>query len=271
DAIPIARMNGVLYPRGADQSAGRRGRQAAKLDRGTVASDRLDPHRLLFRIDTGHAVEIGQSLVIIIFVALPLDRLTGLVFDELERTGSEDVFLIPARVLIENLLLVDPGEGVGERRQECAGREFETEDHGQWIGGLDLVDHDIKTLARAGHTFGWIDDLVPARGYVVSGQWRAVMELDAVADLEGVGPAVIGRLRHRRAEIADKVARGAGIVRVDPDQDAVIGGRRVDRGIGRLAVAVKARRSIGGGDIRHNTAPPGVFSCRRRRTNRCRL
>src|SRR5262249_54149580 len=149
--------------------------------------------------DAGNAVEIRQSLVIIFLVALPLDRLAKFVTDKSERAGAEDALLVPVGVLVEDLLLVDPGEGVGERRQKGAGREFETEDYGQRVGRLYFVDHDVKTLARAGHAGGRIDDLAPARGHVVGGQWRAVMKLDAVAELEGVGFAVIGRLRYLRA------------------------------------------------------------------------
>ena len=47
-AVPIALLHRDFVAEGADQLVDRRGRQAAKLDRGTVAADRLDPHRLLF-------------------------------------------------------------------------------------------------------------------------------------------------------------------------------------------------------------------------------
>jgi predicted ATPase len=38
-------------------------------------------------------------------------------------------------------------------------------------------------------------------------QRRAVVELDTVTNLKGVGPAAVGRLRHRRTQIADEVGR----------------------------------------------------------------
>ena len=43
--------------------------------------------------------------------------------------------------------------------------------------------------------------------HVGSGQRRAVVELDTVTNLKGVGPAAVGRLRHRRTQIADEVGR----------------------------------------------------------------
>src|SRR5215467_6710342 len=76
-AIPIARLHRNLVAERAHELVDRRGRKAAKLDRRTVAADRLDPHRLFVGIDAGHAVEIGQSLMVIVMVAFPLDRLTG--------------------------------------------------------------------------------------------------------------------------------------------------------------------------------------------------
>ena len=71
------------------------------------------------------------------------------------------------------------------------------------------------------------------------GQRRAVMEFDALADLEGVGLAVIGRLRHLGAEIADEVGRSGRILRIDADQHAVEWRCRVDRRVGCFPMAVE--------------------------------
>ena len=114
------------------------------------------------------------------------------------------------RVLVEDLLLVDVGERVGERRQKGRGREFEAEDDGLRVGRLDLVDHQEIALPRAEDALRRKDDLVPARRDVGRGQRRAVMEFDAVADLEGVGLAAVGRLRHLGAQIADELAPSPG-------------------------------------------------------------
>ena len=67
------------------------------------------------------------------------------------------------------------------------------------------------------------------------------MPFDAVADLEGVGLALLGWCRHLGAQIADKIGGRGGIVRIDPDQYAVKRRTRVDGRKRSLAVRVKAR------------------------------
>src|SRR3984893_3731583 len=52
---------------------------------------------------------------------------------------------------------------------------------------------------------------------------------DAVADLKGIGLAVIGRLRHRGAKVADDIGGRGRVFRVDPDQHAVKGRHRACR------------------------------------------
>ena len=102
-----------------------------------------------------------------------------------------------------------------------------------------------------------MDDRIPARRDVLGRQRRAVVEFDALADLEGVGLPVIGRLRHRRAQIAHKVGGRGRVFRVDPDQHAVE--RR-----GRMNRRVSASR-----DVRQSSAAhrPGSCSPRCRRAS----
>src|ERR1700737_3584249 len=102
------------------------------------------------------------------------------------------------------------------------------EDHGRWIGSVDLVDHDKITLPGADDPLRREDDLVPARRDIFGCQWRAVGELDPLADLEGVSLAVIARLWHDRAQIADEIVRFARFVGVGADQPAVKGPSRGD-------------------------------------------
>ncbi len=152
-------------------------------------------------------------------------------------------------------LLVDQGVGVGERRQERVGGEFQMEDD----GGRDRAPRPCrpctKLLWRALST-PWRrkDDLVPARRDVGGGQRRAVVELDALADLEGVGLAVVGRLRHLGAQIADEIGAVARVHRIGPDQDAVERRDRMDRRVGLLAMPVEARRRIGRDHIGQDAA-----------------
>ena len=215
--VPVALLHRDLVAERANQFVACRRRHAAKLDRRAVAADRLDPDRLLVGIDRGEAVEIGQVLVVIIGVAHAPDRLAGLVAGEFEGAGAHHVPLVPVRVLVEDRLLVDPVERVGERRQEGAGREFQVKHDGRRIGRLDLVDHQVIGRPRAEHPLARKDHLVPARRDVGGGQRRTVVELDAVADLEGVAPAGVGRLRHLGAQVADEIGGRCRVVRVDPD------------------------------------------------------
>src|SRR5215471_15461816 len=129
-AIPVALLHRDFAVERALEFVARRRRKAAELDRGAVGAYRVEPHRLLVGIDRRKAVKIRQSFAIIIGIADPSDRLASLVFGEFEGAGTEDVLLVPARVLVEDFLLVDERERVGERRQKSVGREFKMENNG---------------------------------------------------------------------------------------------------------------------------------------------
>ena len=58
-AVPVALLNRDLVTERADELVAHRWRKPAELDGGTVAADRVDPHRLLRRVDRGEAVEEG--------------------------------------------------------------------------------------------------------------------------------------------------------------------------------------------------------------------
>src|SRR5262244_3700935 len=231
----------VILSPSAPTSSSRRRRQIAKIDRGAVTAYGVDPHNLLGSVETGEGVEIGQSLVIVIWVAHSLDRRADLIADEFEGARAQDILFVPPRILFDDLFLVDPAKGIGECRQKGARRELQMKHHGCPVGCLDLVYHHVVALARAADAFGRVDDLVPARRNVIGGERRAVMPFDAVADLEGVGLALLGGFRHLGAQIADKIGGRRGIVRIDPDQHAVKRRTRVDGHKRSLAVRVKAR------------------------------
>ena len=76
--------------------------------------------------------------MVVIGVPLALDRLADLVVDKFERARADDVFFVPMRVFVENLLLVNKIERVGERRQKRGGREFQMKDDGDRVGGSTL-------------------------------------------------------------------------------------------------------------------------------------
>ena len=68
---------------------------------------------------------------------------------------------------------------------------------------FDPVDHHVMALARAENARGRVDNLLPARRHIGGGQRRPVVKFYPVADLEGIGLAAVGRLRHLRAQVAD--------------------------------------------------------------------
>src|SRR5207248_7104962 len=107
-AIPVAGLHCDLIAERADQLVAHRRRKATKLDRRAVAADGLDPGDLLGGVDADKPVKIGQSLMVVIGIALALDRLTGVVGDEFERPRAFDVLLVPMDVLVEFRLAVDP-------------------------------------------------------------------------------------------------------------------------------------------------------------------
>ncbi len=148
------------------------------------------------------------------------------------------------RILGEDLLLVDPGEGIGERRQERRRRPLQPKDHRGVVRRLDLVDHGIEADPRADRSLGREDDAAPAIGHVDGRQLAAVVEFHALADLEGVGLAVVGRLGHLGAEIADEFGGRGGIVGRDADQHTVERRHGMHGSEGRLAMTVEARRSV---------------------------
>ena len=198
------------------------------------------------------AVEIGLTLVVVVRVALALDGLADLVVGELEGTRPHDVLLVPVHVLVELLLGVDVGVGVGQRRQEREGGEFQLEHHRLVVRRRDAVYHHEVVLARAGDALGRKHDLVPARGDVLRGQRRAVVKLDALADLERVGQPVVRRLGHLRAQVAHEIRGRGRVARIDADQHAVERSRRVHHGEGRLAVPIVARPGIGRDHVRQD-------------------
>src|SRR5262245_26804622 len=75
-------------------------------DRGPVAADRADSDRLLVGENAGEVVEIRQSRMVVVGIAGARNRLTELIFRKTKGTRAHDVLLEPARVAIENLLLV---------------------------------------------------------------------------------------------------------------------------------------------------------------------
>src|SRR5438105_1312318 len=95
-AVPIASLDGNLVAKRLFQLVDGGGRKAAKFNCRPIGADRLDADRLLFGKNPGKAVEVRQTPMIVIGVALAFDRLAGFVADKFERAGAENVLLVPA-------------------------------------------------------------------------------------------------------------------------------------------------------------------------------
>ena len=59
-AVPVALLDTDLVAQRVYQLVAHSRRQAAELDRRTIAADRLDPNRLLVSINAGEPVEVRQ-------------------------------------------------------------------------------------------------------------------------------------------------------------------------------------------------------------------
>ena len=90
-----------------------------------------------------------------------------------------------------------------------------------------------------GNTMRW-----KRREHVLGGELRAVVELDVLADLEGVGLAAVRRLRHLGADVAHELL-GRLVLGIDADQRAVERRPGMGERERRLAVTVVARRLVG--------------------------
>src|SRR5262249_3586270 len=107
-AVQIALLNCDLVPERADELVARRWRQVPEIDSGAVAADGIDPYGLFGSINTGEALEVRQPSPVVVGVLHSFDRLASFDRRELERPRAQYVLLIPARILVEDLLFVDP-------------------------------------------------------------------------------------------------------------------------------------------------------------------
>jgi hypothetical protein len=112
------------------------------------------------------------------------------------------------------------------------------------VGRAHALDHDVEREAGAGRALRREDDLLKRRNDVVGGQRRAVGKLHALPDIESIGLAAVGRLRHFRAQIANEIRRRGRIIRIDLDEQAVERRERMDQRERRLPVPIPARRLV---------------------------
>ena len=253
-AVPVALLHRDLVAERVHEVVARLRREAPELDGGPVAADGLDAHRHLLGDDRLEPVEVRLPLAVVVVVSHPFHERAGLVLDELERAGPVHVVRVPAMaVLFQVLLAVDPVERRRERRQEGAGRELQVDHERGVVGRLDRLDHAEERLADTRHAFGREDEPVVGGLDVLGGHRGPVVERHPLLDLERVGLAAVGRLRHvTDAQVADEVRR-LGILRIDPDQQAVERGVGVHDGVGGFPVSVLRRRFAGDDEFEGST------------------
>ena len=240
DAIPGRLLHRDLVAERADDAVALRRAEAAELDMRALAAHRSYLRRRIAHEDRAEAVEVRLALVPVVRVLLADDVRALDVLDERERPGSHDVLLVPVHVLREDVGLVDEVVGRQERRDERARLLFQLEHDGQRVRCFDRGDIRVLALAGRADAGGREDDLVVGGLYVFRRHVRAVVELDALAQLERIGQPVV---RSRPAFGQRRRGLGPGlVVRVDPQQRVVERRDRVDQAECFLAVSVIRRR-----------------------------
>jgi hypothetical protein len=162
------------------------------------------------------------------------------VLDELERARAHHVRLVPAHILGQDVRLVDPAIGGGEADQEGRFGPLEPEPHRRRVGGLDRLHHLVRPLAGGDDPRRREDDLVVARLDVARRHRTAIVEADALAQLERIGQCV-RRDRPRLGQVWDR-PRARPVDGIHAQKRVVVRGERMDGPERPLPVPV-----IGGG------------------------
>src|ERR1700740_2081468 len=103
------------------------------------------------------------------------------------------------------------GSASAGRKASVANLRWKTTVEGSGASTVSTISYP---LSRAQHPLRGMDNHVPTPGDIGGGQRRAVVEFDAVADLESVGLAALRGLGHRGAQIAHKVSRRGRVFRI---------------------------------------------------------
>ena len=165
-----------------------RRRHAAHLEHDLTADHRrgdiLDPV-------TDGSVEI-DVIEMVVLVAHGLPFLAGHVLDELERAGAVDVLGVPVTLLGDVLGRVNGIVGQREIGWIEGVRLVHVEHDRVIVRRLDRFDAGEQRLPRRDDAFRRITQAVVAGLDVLRRQRRPVVELDALANLEGVLHVVVG-------------------------------------------------------------------------------
>ena len=179
------------------------------------------------------AVEIGPVLEEVAVEALARPARALDMLDEGKGARAHDLGLGVARVLCQLGGAIDAVEGRRQRLHHAGHRVLQLEDDRGRIGRLH-VEVLVIGLADRNHALRRGNDAVVAGLDVGGGERRAVVELDAGTDLEGVGHLV-----RRDGPALGQVGDDLGIVlAVELDEQRVVRGDRVDQRERGAAVAV---------------------------------
>ena len=198
------------------------------------------------------AVEVGQALVPVVGVFLHHPDFVLDAALALERSGAWNVgdATQVALVIVQRLLADDavPARSEGRHHEARGSGLAELEDHRLLVGRLDFTHRREQSRARDHHALWRLADAVIGGLHVRRGEVRAVMELHALAQVEGVGLAVLRDLPAVRQVRDDRLAR---IARIAPHQivvHAALAAEAVDRA--RL-VEVEVRQARSDGVFQH--------------------
>ncbi len=128
------------------------------------------------------------------------------------------------------------------------------ENHRGVIRSLHFFHARIKSEAGADDSLGRKDDLFVSGLDILRSQNAPVVEFHRLADLEGVGPLVLGD-RPALGQVPDHLGV---VIFVKFEQKAVVGGDGVDQAKGVLPVAVIGRGFSSNGEDQ-GSAPLGLL------------
>ena len=207
---------------------------------GALAANRRHLRRRRAHEQRAVAVEVRLAAIPVIRVLLA-DPVRALdVLDEGEGPGAHHVLFVPADVFREDVGLVDPAVGGGQRHEERCLRPLEPEADRRRIRRLDRFDGAVLALAIRRRLRRREHDLVVARLRIARRHDGAVVEAYAGSQLQCVDEPV-GRNRPRLREVGHDLRAGS-IERIDAQQRVVVRRQRVHDAEGALFVAVIGRR-----------------------------
>src|SRR6516165_11468588 len=209
------------------------------------------------------AIEVGQAFVPVVRVSF---HYPDFVLDpplRLEGTGTGDVKDLAQIVVIffQRLLAEDHVPTAGEGGHHEIDRTWcgQLELNGVLVARVDLADRPEQRSARDADAGRWFRDAVEGRFYVSRCEIRPVMELDALAQVKGVGLAVVGDFPAMRQIGDDGLAT---VARITPNQVVEHATLSADIADSARLMDIEMGRAIENA-VAHHPSPPWIgLRCR---------